>query len=110
MLVGTPDEVFESVPARNLADGHTRFEIDPRDHISAIRQARTRTLDVVGFYHSHPASRAYPSETDVAECGYAGALHIIVGVSASGPEARLFAIDGSHVAELNITVVHPEGG
>jgi proteasome lid subunit RPN8/RPN11 len=104
MLIGTSASVVESVPAGNLAEGDSRFLIDPHDHIQAIRRARAASLDVVGFYHSHPRSAAYPSETDIAECGYAGVVHLIVG---SDGMACLFQIDGREVTELpmDVTVV-----
>jgi proteasome lid subunit RPN8/RPN11 len=100
LLVGTAERIVDSVRAANLHEGTTRFLIDPRDHVRAIRDSRARQLDVVGFYHSHPRSPAYPSETDVAESGYAGALHLIVGVGTQGPERRLFLIDGTKVTEV----------
>jgi proteasome lid subunit RPN8/RPN11 len=109
VLIGSGDRVVQSVRARNLADGTTRFLIDPRDHINAIRDARSRQLDVIGFYHSHPRSRAYPSETDIAESGYAGALHLIVGMSEAGPEVRLFTIEGSSVTERPLVAVNVTG-
>jgi proteasome lid subunit RPN8/RPN11 len=105
VLIGSGDRVVQSIRARNLADGTTRFLIDPRDHINAIRAARARQLDVIGFYHSHPRSPAYPSETDIAESGYAGAVHLIVGSTETGQEARLFAIEGSTVTERPLVVV-----
>jgi len=105
MLVGSSGRIVDSARAANLEDGTTRFRIDPRDHIRAIRDARSRQLDVIGFYHSHPRSRAYPSETDMAEAGYAGAMHLIVGVDERGAlEARLFTIDGLSVTELTYDV------
>jgi proteasome lid subunit RPN8/RPN11 len=104
VLIGADDRVLESVRAGNLAGGVSRFEIDPRDHIRAIREARARSLDVIGFYHSHPRSPAYPSETDVAEAGYAGVVHLIAGVGANGEEARLFRIDGAQILELRLEV------
>jgi proteasome lid subunit RPN8/RPN11 len=105
LLVGLEGRILESVRARNLEEGTTRFQIDPRDHIRAIRDARERDLDVVGFYHSHPRSRAFPSETDVAEAGYAGAVHLIAGVDEHGAQqARLFRIDGEDVQELEMAV------
>ncbi len=101
MLVGSTGRVVDSARSVNLDAGTTRFRIDPRDHIRAIRDARTRQLDVIGFYHSHPRSRAWPSATDVAEAGYAGVVHLIVGVDEQGaPELRLFTIDGTNVTEL----------
>ncbi len=105
MLIGSAARIVDSARAANLEAGTTRFRIDPRDHIRAIRDARNRQLDVVGFYHSHPRSRAYPSETDVAEAGYAGVLHLIAGVDEQGAqEVRLFTIDGTSVTELVLVV------
>ena len=106
VLVGRVRNILESARALNLAEGATRFLIDPRDHIRAMREARARDLDVIGFYHSHPRSPAAPSETDIAESGYAGAMHLIVGVGEDGtPEARLFVIDGQEVTALEFVVV-----
>ncbi|HUR35182.1 MAG TPA: M67 family metallopeptidase [Vicinamibacterales bacterium] len=105
VLIGSAERILEAVPAVNLAEGTTRFQIDPHDHIRAMREARCRALDVVGFYHSHPRSPAYPSDTDIAESGYAGAVHLIVGVGAAGREARLFLIEGSGAKELGFVIV-----
>jgi [CysO sulfur-carrier protein]-S-L-cysteine hydrolase len=110
VLIGRDRAILESARALNLAEGTSRFLIDPRDHIRAMRDARTRQMDVIGFYHSHPRSQAVPSETDVAESGYAGAMHLIVGVAPDGsPEARLFVIDGGGVKELEFVLVETSG-
>ena len=92
------------MPARNLADSPTRFILDPRDHIDALRRARRRGLDVVGFYHSHPATAAWPSPTDVEEAGYAEALHLIVSLAAGPVDARLFRIDRDAVTEVRMVI------
>ena len=110
MLVGTGDHILENVRATNLESGTTRFQIDPRDHIRALREARAKHLDVVGFYHSHPRSRAYPSETDIAESGYADALHLIAGVTEQGDDAKLYRIGRDLVTELQYAVADVEGG
>jgi proteasome lid subunit RPN8/RPN11 len=105
VLLGVDGRVTAHARARNLAEGTTRFELDPQDHIRAMREARARGLDVVGFYHSHPRSKAWPSPTDVAECGYAGVLHLIAGVHETGaPETRLFTIDGETITEVRYAV------
>ena len=105
MLVGREGEVLQAVEARNLADDPNRFVLDPQDHIDIRRRARAAGLSVVGFYHSHPHSPAQPSETDHAEATYPGHLHLIVGLSASKPEVRLFQMtDGNFVETQFVTV------
>ena len=92
VLLGTPDRIVDNVRAVNLAPGHTGFELDPRDHFRAIRDARSRELEVIGFYHSHPQTPAYPSPTDMAESGFADALHLIAGKREGVDEIRLFRV------------------
>jgi len=90
LLLGMDDTIVEAVPARNIADRPTRFEIDPKDHLDARRTARSRGLDVVGFYHSHPHSAASPSATDLAEAYYPDLVHLIVSLVTDPPDTRLF--------------------
>lgn len=65
-------------PARNLADNSDRFEIDPRDHIAAVKQARANGAGIVGCYHSHPRGAAQPSASDRAGAGEEDFLWLIV--------------------------------
>jgi proteasome lid subunit RPN8/RPN11 len=96
VLLGKADGITHAIPAPNLADSSTRFLLDPKTHIEARRTARARELDVVGFYHSHPHSRAYPSATDLAEAAYPECVHLIVGFVQGEPEVRLFKyVDGT---------------
>lgn len=105
MLIGIGVEVRQSVRAANLATGTTRFEIDPRDHFRAIRAAREQSLDVVGFYHSHPRTPADPSETDRAESGDARALHLIVGWRDDVEDVRVFLIERDAVTDVPFRVI-----
>ena len=100
LLVGTSGSVTEAVPARNLADLPTRFLIDPQDHINAIRDARVRGLEVLGFYHSHPHSPPVPSEMDRAEAGYPDHLYLIASLASEPPEIRVFRFSGGNFLEV----------
>ena len=101
MLVGGDDSIVEAVRAANIADEpRRRFLIDPKDHIDGRRLARDRGLAVVGFYHSHPASPAEPSATDLAEAGYADHLYLIVSLAAPAPDVALFRLEGGNFRAL----------
>jgi [CysO sulfur-carrier protein]-S-L-cysteine hydrolase len=100
LLIGSADEIDESVPAENVRRSATRFEIDPGAHFAAIRKARAAGRSVVGAYHSHPASPAMPSETDVREANDSYLLHVIVSLAAATPQVGAFYIrDGCSVSE-----------
>jgi proteasome lid subunit RPN8/RPN11 len=98
--------VTEATPARNAAEALNRFEIDPKDHIRVRREARSRGLTVVGFYHSHPASAAQPSATDLAEASYPDHLYAIVSLTDGIPDVKIFRlVDAAFVAVPHAVVV-----
>jgi proteasome lid subunit RPN8/RPN11 len=91
LLLGRGGAMLEAVRARNIAaDPASQFLIDPVDHFAAIRTARARSLDIVGFYHSHPRSPAEPSARDLAEFNYPDHLYAIVSLRTEPAEIRLF--------------------
>jgi proteasome lid subunit RPN8/RPN11 len=100
MLIGSGTSVTEAVAARNIAERPTRFLIEPQDHIDAIRRARERRLEVLGFYHSHPQSAATPSATDREEASYPDHLYLIVGLAHEPPEIRCFRLKDGNFLEL----------
>src|SRR5258706_7074574 len=92
MLLGTGLSIDEAIRANNTAVSSTRFLIDPKDHIQARRDARSRGLEVIGFYHSHPHSSTRPSPTDVAEATYLEAVYLIVSLEGGVATIGLFRI------------------
>jgi len=59
---------------------HNRYGIDPRDVVRIQREARERTQDIIGFYHSHPDHPARWSQTDLAEAHWTGCSYVITSV------------------------------
>jgi len=60
--------VLETYPisnAREESAKRNRFLIQPEELLKGERYARSRKLEVVGFYHSHPDSPAVPSQYDL---------------------------------------------
>jgi proteasome lid subunit RPN8/RPN11 len=70
-MLGTIEDgrkvVQAAMPLRNSFEGaqNARYELKPEDLLEADRQARSRNLDLIGIYHSHPDCGAYFSETDL---------------------------------------------
>jgi proteasome lid subunit RPN8/RPN11 len=106
MLIGSDRTIDLAVPARNIAPHPTtRFLIEPRDHLEALRAARRSGRDVVGFYHSHPRSAALPSAVDRAEASYPDHLFLIVGLGGGTADVRLYRFcDGNFELTPFVTV------
>ncbi|RNJ76829.1 MAG: M67 family peptidase [Nitrosopumilus sp. B06] len=64
VLLGTDWRVSEVIFAENAAESKTSFAIPDEQLISIYETAEKKGTDVIGIFHSHPASEAYPSETD----------------------------------------------
>src|SRR6185369_1033227 len=70
-MIGSVDSdgkvVRVALPLENAYEGAqaARYELRPEDLLKADREARSRKMDLVGIYHSHPDCGAYFSETDL---------------------------------------------
>ena len=105
VLLGNGDEIVEAVPTRNIAADASRFLIDPREHIDARRKGRRRGLETMGFYHSHPASAAEPSATDVAEASYPDHLYGIVSLARDPADVRIYSFEEGGFREVPFATV-----
>ena len=59
---------------------HNRYHIAPVELVKIQREARTRGLEIAGFYHSHPDHPAQWSPTDFAEAHWLGCSYVITEV------------------------------
>src|SRR5262245_31749899 len=57
-----------------------RYSIDPQRIIAALKLARSRAENVIGFYHSHPDSVARFSATDLEEAHWFDCSYVITSV------------------------------
>lgn len=92
-LAGRDGEVFRAIPVPNAAeDPQTRFTMEPRAQISAVREVRESGLELTGTYHSHPRTAAVPSAKDRQLAVYPDAAHLIVSLANPQPEVRCYRI------------------
>jgi proteasome lid subunit RPN8/RPN11 len=89
----------------NLNASPTRFLLDPRDHLAAIREARASGHRVVGVYHSHPDGSSKPSRTDIAEASYSEYVYAIVVLTFDVAAVRFFCFETGNFLELPFVTV-----
>ena len=77
-----PDRVY---PVANAAgEPRSRFAMEPRAQIEAMRQMREAGEELFAIYHSHPHAAAEPSATDLAEAAYPEALYLVISLNTTG--------------------------
>ncbi|MDO8309564.1 MAG: M67 family metallopeptidase [Actinomycetota bacterium] len=97
------------VPMVNAARSPTFYEFDSADLLRLYRDMDDRDEEPVVIYHSHTATEAYPSRTDIAYASEPNAHYVLVSTreagSQDGPvEFRSFRIIDGVVAEEPVTV------
>ncbi|MFB6302486.1 MAG: desampylase [Haloferacaceae archaeon] len=77
----TESAVRTAYPAENVADRpEIRYYIDPEEQFEIIESIEDDGLEVVGFYHSHPAGPPHPSDTDADRATWPGVSYVIVAL------------------------------
>ncbi|AXT85642.1 peptidase [Aeromicrobium sp. A1-2] len=98
------------IPMLNAAMSPTFYEFDSGDLLRLYRDMDDRDEEPVVIYHSHTATEAYPSRTDINLAGEPGAHYVLVstrdGADQGGPvDFRSYRIVDGEVAEEEVRVV-----
>lgn len=104
------DRPSRFVPMLNAAMSPTFYEFDPTDLLRLYQEMDDRDEEPVVVYHSHTATEAYPSRTDIDLAAEPGAHYLLVstrnGAHESGPvELRSYRIVDGEVSEEEVRVV-----
>ncbi|MDP4676995.1 MAG: M67 family metallopeptidase [Actinomycetes bacterium] len=108
------DEPSRFVPMINAARSPTFYEFDSRDLLALYRDMDARGEEPIVIYHSHTATQAYPSRTDVAYASEPQAHYLLVSTRESGrepgpAEIRSYRIVEGAVVEEEVQIVATPG-
>lgn len=104
LLLGRGRTVSRVLPARNAAASAVSFEIPPDLLLDAYRTADLEGLEVMGIFHSHPCSRAYPSKKDQTFMELNPVPWLIY--SGSAGDLRAYVLDPD-VTEIRLAYLDP---
>jgi len=94
------------IPMLNAARSPTFYEFDSKDLFKLYREMDERDEEPVVIYHSHTATEAYPSTTDVALAQEPGAHYVLVSTREPDTiELRSYRILDGVVSEEEVRVV-----
>ncbi len=97
------------VPMVNAAGSPTFYEFDPTDLLKLYREMDDRDEEPVVIYHSHTATEAFPSRTDIGLAMEPNAHYVLVSTrehgNSDGPvEFRSYRIVDGEVTEEEVDV------
>lgn len=107
---GRPVRMF---PIRNAEESPVVYRFDEKEQLEVFNEVEDQGLDLLGFWHSHTHSEAFPSPTDRARAhwqdpvsgeevvAYPGSAYLIVSLQdRANPAIRAFRFeDGGPVEE-----------
>jgi len=92
------------VRMRNAAASPYRYLIDPDEQLRVFLEIDDADEVVWGIVHSHVASPAVPSATDVGLAFYPDSLYLVCSLRGEQPEVRAWTIRDGEVSEVALAV------
>jgi proteasome lid subunit RPN8/RPN11 len=100
------DRPARFVPMVNAARSPTFYEFDSTDLLQLYKEMAARDEEPVVIYHSHTATEAYPSRTDISYASEPNAHYVLVSTRAEDEvEFRSYRIVDGTVTEEPVQVV-----
>lgn len=107
ILAGNGDDVTVIYEMKNADSSPESYLMDAREQLKVMKEIRNSGLEMVGIYHSHVASPAYPSSTDLEMAFYPDASYVIVALKdKNNPGIRSFKIKEGEITEEEVRIVN----
>jgi proteasome lid subunit RPN8/RPN11 len=99
ILAGLDGRVERFFPAEPDEPSPYYYRIESRDQIRIMNEIDAAGLDLLGIYHSHTSSPAYPSRTDAEQAFWPDAVYVIVSLAGADPDVRGYKMHDMTVTE-----------
>ena len=97
------DDPQRFIPMLNAAMSPTFYEFDSTDLLRLYREMDDRDEEPVVIYHSHTATEAYPSRTDIAYASEPNAHYVLVSTRETGREPGPYELRSFRIVDGQVT-------
>ena len=105
LLAGKDENVAKVYLAINVDKSPESFLMDTKEQLKITKEIRNSGLDMIGIYHSHVASEAYPSEHDLSLAFYPDVSYVIITLKDKNkPVIRSFKIVEGRITEEEVRI------
>ena len=96
-------------PMTNVAASGTVYLLDSREQLEVMQAMDDAGEELIGIYHSHVASEAFPSPTDIKQAFYPDSAYVIVSLEdLDKPDMKAFTIVDGTIGVEEIKVIEGE--
>ena len=106
IIAGEDGRAVKLFRAKNAEASPYRYSVEPKDLFRIFRECEENGWSFLAIYHSHTASEAYPSPTDVRLAFWPEAYYVLVSLQDAGkPVVRAFRILDGEITEEEVVAV-----
>ena len=97
--IDQPRTVVAVYPMRNVEDSPIGYSMDAKEQLLVEKRMRQAGQRMIGIYHSHTATAAYPSSVDVSLALSPDLSYVLVSLKdRQKPDVKSYRIDGATIA------------
>lgn len=104
LLAGRDGTICRFYVLTNADQSAEHYSMKPEEQFLAIRDMRARKLDLLGIWHSHPATPARMSEEDLRLAYTPDAAYLILSLAGGRPDLRGFRMADGRAAEIELRI------
>ncbi len=105
IVAGRENEAMKIYPVTNKEQSPITYFMEPSEQFTVIKEMRKNGWQMLGIYHSHTSSDAYPSEKDIELAFYQDALHFIVSLkNLDKPYIKVYWIANGQVNQEGLNI------
>jgi proteasome lid subunit RPN8/RPN11 len=104
MIGGREGEARSVIRVENSAASPLRYEMDPQEQYNALKAIEDDGGELLGIYHSHTKSAAYPSQTDVNQAvAWPEQIYVIISLAdEDAPDVKAYLLKDLKIANVEI--------
>ena len=105
LLAGRNGAVEQVYLMRNVEDSSISYAMDPKEQLQVEKRMRQAGQQMVGIFHSHTASAAYPSSVDVRLAISPDVAYVLVSLQDQAkPEFKSYRITGTEIVPEDVAI------
>ncbi len=105
ILSGSQGRVEKVYEMTNTDKSPQTFFMDAKEQLRVMKEIRNKGEEMIGIYHSHVASEAYPSSHDVELALYPEVSYVIISIkNKKSPSVRSFKIVEGKISEEELEI------
>lgn len=105
ILAGSNGKVRKRYAMANADKSRTHFMMEPEEQFAVVKEIRSKGLEMLAIYHSHPETPARPSAEDFRLALTPGVTYVVVSLQDSNcPVVKGFNMENGGLTEVPVEI------